>query len=144
MMNKNQFRLMLDATHNNLVSMTATKGEEYSRDNDDQLANFKRQAADLGVSSIMVLAVYLNKHLDAIKSFIKNGREFSEPIGGRIDDSILYLILLKGLISDHRSESNLPTGPRPMIYARTMADLCQDPAHARVQKVDTHPQFELK
>jgi len=142
-MNNKQFITLVDNTYKRLLELTATKGHEYSRDS-DQLANFKRQAVELGVPDTIILAVYLNKHLDAIKSFIKNGKEFSEPIEGRIDDAILYLVLLKGLISDRRNQLNSSTGPQPMIYARTMADLCPVPAYAQAQTVDTRPQFELK
>ena len=142
-MNKNQFRLLLDATYKNLVNLTNSKGEEYSHDT-DQLANFKRQAAELGVSPLMVLAVYLNKHLDAVKSFIKNGREFSEPIEGRIDDAILYLILLKALISDLRSQQ--PQSNETPISERTRQESLRSlgSGHAQTQIVDTRPQFELK
>ena len=107
-MNKQQFRTLLDDVHRNLVNLTATKGEEYSGDA-DQLSNFKRQAAELGMEPEKVLMVYLSKHLDAIKSYTRTKKEFSEPIEGRINDAILYLILLTGLISDRRSELNPPT-----------------------------------
>lgn len=129
-MDNKEFKRLLESTYCTLESLTDSKGKEYSRDA-DQLMNFKRQAAELGVSPLVVLAVYLNKHLDAVKSFIKNGREFSEPIEGRIDDAILYLILLKALISDLRNQPSQSTVQQPMIYGRTMADLSQPKAHAQ-------------
>lgn len=143
-MNKNQFRVLLDNTHKNLVNMTATKGEEYSRNDSDQLDNFKRQAAELGISPMMVLTVYLNKHLDAIKSFIKNGREFSEPIEGRIDDAILYLVLLKGLISDHRNELIRTNEQMPFVGIRPTVPPGPEPNSTPKQIDSTRPQFELR
>lgn len=104
-MNKQDFQKLLDQTHQNMKNLTASKGEEYARDA-DQLANFKRQAEQCEVSRFIVWLVYFNKHLDAIISFIssvksgKSGPALSEPIESRIDDAILYLILLKALIKD--------------------------------------------
>ena len=142
-MNKQEFRCLLDDTHKALVHLTASKGEEYSRDA-DQLANFKRQAEELNATPEKILMVYLNKHLDAIKSFVKTGKLYSEPIEGRIDDAILYLILLKGIVLDDRNRFSSPIEPRPMIYGHTMADLSRDLGNDRGQTVDIRPQFELK
>ena len=142
-MNKNQFRLLLDATHKRMVNLTASKGEEYSRDA-DQLANFKRLAAELGLEPEVVWAVYFTKHIDAVKSFVKTRKEFSEPIEGRIDDAILYLILLKGLISDRRNGLIRPTG-QPLSF-EILSETPHGPksGNDHGQKEDTRPQFELK
>lgn len=142
-MDKKQFRTLIDKTHTALVNMTATKGEEYSRD-DDQLANFKRQSAELDIDDTKILAIYLNKHLDAIKSFIKNGREFSEPIEGRIDDAILYLILLKALISDRRNQLNPSTNTPLPQGANRNSDLYRDLDRPMNKIINIRPQFELK
>jgi hypothetical protein len=106
-MRKDRFQKLLSSTLSTLQHLTATKGEEYSSnratDESDQHANFKRLGAKLDMDPKKVLAVYLTKHLDSIDSFLKNGIELSEPIDGRIDDAILYLILLKGLVHDDRA-----------------------------------------
>jgi hypothetical protein len=104
-MKKERFQRLLRDQHDALVALTASKGEEYARSDADQLANFKRQAAELGMAPKQVLAVYFNKHIDSIKSYLKNGQTFSEPIEGRIDDAILYLILLKAMVIEE-SEYN--------------------------------------
>lgn len=104
-MNKTRFMNMLDEQCSVLKELTRGKGEEYSR-SEDQLANFKRQAQELGVSPEVILFVYLNKHLDSIKNYVNStsGRvktgplpTLSEPITSRIDDAVLYLILLKAM-----------------------------------------------
>lgn len=114
-MRKSVFQRLLTQTAERMRDLTGTKGEEYANtaaDGDaDQHANFKRLAQELGLSPEQVLSVYLTKHLDAIKSFLRHGREFSEPIDGRIDDAILYLILLKGLVIERReAERGSPAG----------------------------------
>lgn len=143
MMDKREFRRLLDETHQTLVQLTSSKGEEYSRDI-DQLANFKRQAEELNATPEKILMVYLNKHLDAIKSFVKTGKLYSEPIEGRIDDAILYLILLKGIVLDDRNRFSSPIEQRPTVYEIPMTGLSRDLRNDRGQTVDTRPQFELK
>lgn len=98
-MNKENFIHLLDQTHETLVQLTKTKGEEYSRDS-DQLANFKRYAADNRITPQQAWGVLFGKHSDAIQFFIQSGKQLSEPIESRIDDAILYLILLKAIIRE--------------------------------------------
>lgn len=103
-MNIFEFKLLLNQTTDRLLQLTETKGHEYAHDA-DQLANFRRLGAILRLDPRVVLYVYLVKHLDAIAHYIgsvQNDQAMacSEPIDGRIDDAILYLILLKALIMD--------------------------------------------
>ena len=98
-MNKQEFKQVVQDQFDRILSLTNTKGEEYSQST-DQLANFKRQAEQLGIPPQVILMVYLNKHLDAIRGFIRTGTTMSEPISGRIDDAILYLILLQGMVTE--------------------------------------------
>jgi hypothetical protein len=82
-----------------LMHLTDTKGREYAN-SDDQLANFKRLSTQLGLTPEQVITVYMTKHLDSINSYVRNPeQDLSEPIDGRIDDAILYLILLKASIN---------------------------------------------
>lgn len=105
-MTKDEFHKLLADTHATLQALTATKGKDYSRD-DDQLANFKRTARQLNLMPGAVWLVLFNKHYDAIISAICNSgdRNYrpSEPVEGRIDDAILYLVLLKGLLREQQS-----------------------------------------
>ena len=111
-MRKSRFLKLIESTFTEIRQLTATKGEEYSNTakvDADQLANFKRQAADLGMTQEQILSVYLNKHLDGIKSYVRTGVQHSEPIVGRIDDAILYLLLFKAMVVDKAEEANNPT-----------------------------------
>lgn len=108
-MNSTEFAHLLEQTYCNLLSLTNSKGAEYANDT-DQLANFKRLAKQLDLPAITVLFVYLQKHLDSITSYVRaagNGLtpQASEPIEGRIDDAILYLVLLKALIQCQKPDS---------------------------------------
>jgi hypothetical protein len=93
-----EFTELLNGTFKRLMDLTATKGREYAN-SDDQLANFRRLSVTLGISSEAVCFTYLAKHLDSIQSHLRcPEKPLSEPIAGRIDDAILYLVLLKALI----------------------------------------------
>lgn len=90
-------------------SVFATKGQEYANDDSDQLANFKRIANNLGVDPYVPLMTYMTKHWDSINNFVNcavNKKEYtsSEPIEGRVDDLILYGILLKCLITENKND----------------------------------------
>jgi hypothetical protein len=105
-MTKAEFRDLLVSTFAAMDKLTATKGEEYAG-SDDQLANFHRSGAEAGTRPEQAWLIFFNKHMDAIKHYVRHDRALSEPIEGRIDDAILYLILLKAMVRD-----NSPTGKK--------------------------------
>lgn len=103
-MNKTEFLQILTSGHDRMVGLTRSKGEEYSS-SDDQLGNFRRLAEQTGLTMPQVWLVLFTKHLDAIRTWIKDEatgtkRERSEPIEGRIEDAILYLYLLRAVVED--------------------------------------------
>jgi hypothetical protein len=84
--------------------LSALKGGEYAGD-EDRLANFRRNALALGLKMEQVWAVYTAKHWDAVMQYIKDqatgkSRERLEPIDGRVDDLIVYLILFKAILRE--------------------------------------------
>ena len=102
-MNHQTFKTVIDQTFERMYNLTASKGVEYSN-SDDQLANFKRLGRELGLTPEAINLVFLTKHIDSIKHYVRNNGEqlLSEPIQGRIDDAILYLILLKSIIIENQ------------------------------------------
>ena len=101
--------------YNDLVSETFTrikelsekKGGEYSGDS-DRLLNFRRNATALGLNKETVWAVYAAKHWDALMQYIQDkekgkDRERMEPIVGRVDDLIAYLLLMKAMLDEDNS-----------------------------------------
>lgn len=92
---KIQAKLLLE-----VAGMGSTKGKEYAN-SVSRFANFDRAAEKNGVSRLVVANIFLTKHMDAIDSFIKNGKIFStEGIHGRIVDAITYLTLIDGMIRE--------------------------------------------
>lgn len=103
-MNKIEFRDLVKSTFIEILELTKTKGDEYTVQDADQLANFNRLSKELCLPRMKILSVYLSKHMDGIKSYVNTGMEYSsEPVTGRIDDAILYLILLKAMVIEDKS-----------------------------------------
>src|SRR5574337_90506 len=119
--NFEEYNRIVDETWNHVHRLSHLKGGEYAGDK-DRLANFRRNAEALGIAMETVWAVYAAKHWDAIMQFVKDittktDRVRSEPIEGRIDDLIVYLLLFKAILAERPKESVLfnptvLTGPR--------------------------------
>lgn len=98
------YQRVLAATIDAINSLGKLKGGEYAGDL-DRLANFRRNGQTLGLPMEVIWAVYYNKHHDAVMQWINDlisgkARERAEPIEGRIDDMIVYLILLKCMVEE--------------------------------------------
>ncbi len=88
--------------------MRDTKGKEYAHA-EDRFANFNRTAERKGVDRLLVAGILLDKHLDAIDSFIKTGKvESAEGIRGRGVDAIVYISLILGMIKEKEESKGIP------------------------------------
>ena len=74
--------------------------KEYAHRDDNVFANFERVAERLNISPEKVLMVYLLKHIDGITAYIEGHKSQREDVRGRITDTIVYLILLWGMIEE--------------------------------------------
>lgn len=95
---------LLTDTVDKMMELGKLKGGEYAGDN-DRLANFRRNGEALELPMETIWRVYAGKHWDAVTQYIvdlQNGtkRERMEPIGGRIDDLLVYLVLLKCMVDE--------------------------------------------
>jgi NTP pyrophosphatase (non-canonical NTP hydrolase) len=105
-MNGQQLQDLLKETHARMLALSATKGEEYTGGGEaNRLQNFLSAGERLGLSPIVPLYIAMDKHWNAITTFVREAqtgskRDLSESIESRIDDLILYAILLKGLIRE--------------------------------------------
>lgn len=117
------------------------KGGEYAGDV-DRLANFRRNGERLGLPMETIWGVYAGKHWDAISQFItdsRNGknRERLEPIHGRVDDLLVYLLLFKamlderGLLPDTRTdEEKIAAGDTFGVDMRGRAKISEETIRA--------------
>lgn len=98
---------LLNDTITKISILSKLKGGEYAGDV-DRLANFRRNAAVLGLSMEQVWAVYAAKHWDAVMQYVKDrstgvNRDRLEPLEGRLDDLIVYCILMKAIVWEHQN-----------------------------------------
>lgn len=99
-----EFDNLFDSLMADCQKMRDTKGKEYAL-TADRLANFKEIGQSFGISPSIVCAIYLEKHLRSIRSFINHRRAFSdEGIRGRIVDAMTYFALLYALIKEEEEE----------------------------------------
>lgn len=91
--------------------VAAPKRVEYTGDSDDALNNFKRIANRLGMSPLQVWAVYFNKHVDSVNTFIKGNDAVSEPMGSRFADMLNYLFLGIALIIEEEEKVSPSQSP---------------------------------
>jgi hypothetical protein len=83
--------------------------KEYAHDAGNAFANFERAADDLGIDRKMILWVFAMKHRDGIASFLKGHTSQREDVTGRIQDLIVYLLLLWAMIEEERQWTGQPS-----------------------------------
>lgn len=99
-----RYAALVSETIEQINQLSSLKGGEYAGDV-DRLANFRRNANNLGLEMEQVWAVYAAKHWDAIMQYVRDlasgtVRERLEPISGRLDDLIVYAILMKAMVDE--------------------------------------------
>ena len=95
---------LLKTSLEEIEKLSALKGGEYAGDT-DRLANFRRNAQNLGLPMETVWAVYAAKHWDAIQQYVQDintgkDRVRLESITGRVDDLLVYLLLFKAILAE--------------------------------------------
>ena len=60
-------------------------------------------ARNLNITPQMALLIYLEKPMDAIRTYIRFGSVMSEPIEGRIKDARVYLSLLRAMVEQKKA-----------------------------------------
>lgn len=99
-----RYAKLVDDTIVALKELSELKGGEYAGDV-DRLANFRRNADNLDMVMEQVWAVYAAKHWDAVMQYVRDtaagtARPRLEPISGRLDDLIVYCLLMKAMIDE--------------------------------------------
>lgn len=95
--------IMLE-TFKRIKDLSDRKGQDYSG-NGDVLTSFKSNATYLGMSPKAVWGVLVLKHWDALMTYVRTGKLESEGIDQRIDDIIVYMLLLKAMIAEETPAS---------------------------------------
>lgn len=106
-MTSDQYAKFRDDFLKSTSDMSDLKRIEYTIGNQDNdvFTNFRSIGDRLGIDPKLVLSVYLFKHMDSIRSYLKHGQTFTEEISGRISDAINYLVLLNGMIQVEKEDN---------------------------------------
>lgn len=99
-----RWKLLVEDSYEHIRTLAQKKGGEYSGDQ-DRLLNFRRNGLALDLPMETIWAVYAAKHWDALMQYIKDKqmgkvRERLEPISGRVDDLLVYLLLFKAMLDE--------------------------------------------
>lgn len=78
--------------------------KEYTHADDNAFGNFERLANMLELDRKSILFVYAAKHLDGIVSYLRGHKSQREDIRGRINDVIVYLVLLRGMVDQEEGK----------------------------------------
>lgn len=106
-------------TFDALLKISETKGKEYANGT-NRFQNFVSDAEKYGVGADVVLMIFMNKHLNSLNHHVRTAESFSEPIEGRINDVIMYALLLKGLWRD------MGKSGRPDDVNRKVSEIIQE------------------
>lgn len=118
----------IDATIRTCLEIMKSKGADYTIGSSDRLHNFRTVGEFTGQSMESVWGVYFYKHVSALFAYIK-GKTESEPIEGRVQDCIVYLLLFSKMIAEKKREST----------SKAPYDGWKDPVY--VAKNDKHAKF---
>lgn len=79
--------------------------KEYARADDNSFSNFEEDARASAISREAVLAIFANKHWRGIRSFIGGHRSQREDVRGRINDMVVYLVLLRAMLDQDQEKA---------------------------------------
>jgi hypothetical protein len=104
-MKASAFNGIVKGTIKTIKNLEQSKGNDYAG-KEDRLANFK-ELEHIGLAPENTCMVHLQKHYGTIQRYVDKltsgqDSQMSQPVEERIDDAILYLILLKGLIQERQ------------------------------------------
>ena len=98
---------LMDVMMNDINKMRNEGQKEYAHDSSEIFANFNRVSHLLEESRQKVLMTYMLKHIDGISAYVKGHKSQREDVRGRITDSIVYLMLLRGMIEEDEHNDTL-------------------------------------
>jgi hypothetical protein len=81
---------------------------EYAHNGENAFANFERAGRDLDLEREKVLWIFAMKHRDGIASYLKGHTSQREDVRGRINDLIVYLVLLRGMLDERANSLTRP------------------------------------
>jgi len=101
-MNRATMQKVMYEVFNECDALRQAGQQEYAHDEGNAFANFERVGEQLLLDRKQVLLVYAQKHYDGVASFVAGHTSQREDVRGRINDLIVYLCLLRGMIEEEQ------------------------------------------
>ena len=98
-MNSEDFFAFIREFQEEMIAILHAKGDDYAGDA-DRLGNFYHIAATLGLNVRQIWAVYAQKHMGAIMTWVQAGKVSSESVHERFLDLANYCILGAALAAE--------------------------------------------
>jgi hypothetical protein len=99
---KDQLGDVMEKTFEECRALRGAGQKEYAG-SANAFGNFVRLAEELDTTPERVLWIYAMKHKDGIAAYIRGHQSQREPVEGRIDDLIVYLCILRGMVEARRA-----------------------------------------
>ena len=97
------------------------QGQKEYASNNDAFSNFKEQGEELGLDPKVILWVHAMKHKSGIASYLKGVKSQREDVRGRINDLIVYLFILRGIIEEEDSQKKMEQERREVLRDQVYA-----------------------
>lgn len=103
-MKKVEFAALMMKVFNDEISKLREAGQKKyaGGETSDAFTNFNKLAEELATDRKKVLWTYAMKHKDGIVAFLRGEVSQRESVEGRINDLIVYLFLLRGMIEEDK------------------------------------------
>lgn len=100
--------------------------KEYAHDVNEAFSNFNKLAEELCLDRKQILWVYAKKHIDGIVSYINGHKSQREDVRGRINDLVVYMNILRGMIEEE--ESRLALNKQILMQQQQLQNIAQSGA----------------
>lgn len=98
---KQQMKEFMEKVFNEEIMKLREAGQnEYTHNSGNAFDNFERAGAELNLDRKKVLWIFFSKHKDGVASYLNGYVSQRENVRGRINDMIVYLFLLRGMIEE--------------------------------------------
>jgi hypothetical protein len=100
MISQDQAKAIMDQVFAECQMLRNSGQKEYAHEVENALRNFEQTGRDLELPREKILWIFTKKHSDGVLAWINGHRSQRENVRGRINDMIVYLVLLRCMVED--------------------------------------------
>lgn len=102
-MTQDEMAIVMDVVFDECAKLRSAGQKEYAHREDNAFRNFENIGQYLDLDRKKVLLTYFIKHIDGIIAYTNGLVSQREGVEGRINDAIVYLCLLRGMIEEENN-----------------------------------------